>query len=134
MTKKLRDFLSSHEWVAAAGLMLLGALARLLFLSQYPAGLNQDEASAGYEAFCLLTTGADRFGNPWPVLFPSWGSGQNVLYSYLTVPFVALFGLSEWSIRLTAALFGTLTLPVFWDLARRLGGGARGCAPWGFWP
>ena len=105
-----------------AALLLLGAALRLAALGALPYGLNQDEASAGYEAFALLSAGIDRCGKSWPVLFISWGSGQNVLMSYLAMPFLALFGLSEWTIRLPNAISGCLTLFVFWRLARRTGG------------
>ncbi len=108
------------------GLLLLGAVLRFSFLGDLPAGLNQDEASAGYEAWALLHSGMDRCGNSWPVLFVSWGSGQNVLYSYLSLPFLALFGLNVWSLRLVAALCGTLTLPLFSSLAARLFGPRAG--------
>ncbi len=110
------------EWIAAALLLLLGAVLRLAALDALPFGLNQDEASAGYEAFALLSAGIDRCGKSWPVLFISWGSGQNVLMSYLAIPFIALFGMSEWTLRLPNAICGCLTLFVFWRLARRTGG------------
>ena len=114
------------EYAAAALLLALGAALRLAALGALPFGLNQDEASAGYEAFALLTAGIDRCGKSWPVLFISWGSGQNVLMSYLALPFVALFGLSEWTLQLPNALSGCLTLFVFWRLARRTGGARFG--------
>ena len=111
-----------REWAAAGLLLLLGAVLRLAALGSLPMGLNQDEASAGYEAFALLTSGMDRCGQSWPVLFIAWGSGQNVLMSYLAMPFLALFGMSEWALRLPNAIAGCLTLFVFWRLARRIDG------------
>ena len=110
------------ERIAAIALLILGAALRLAALGALPFGLNQDEASAGYEAFALLTSGIDRCGKSWPVLFISWGSGQNVLMSYLAIPFIALFGLSEWTLRLPNAISGCLTLLVFWRMARYAGG------------
>ncbi len=110
------------ERIAVALMLLLGAVLRLAAIGALPFGLNQDEASAGYEAFALLTAGMDRCAKSWPVLFISWGSGQNVLMSYLAMPFIALFGLSEWTIRLPNALSGCLTLFVFWRMARYAGG------------
>ncbi len=101
------------EWIAAAMLLILGAALRLIALGALPFGLNQDEASAGYEAYALLTSGIDRCGKSWPVLFISWGSGQNVLMSYLAIPFIALLGLSEWTLRLPNAISGCLPLFVF---------------------
>jgi len=113
---------AEREWLPAALLLLLGAALRFYALGLLPAGLNQDEASAGYDAWALLRYGVDRCGNAYPVLLEAWGSGQNVLYSYLAMPFIALLGLSELSVRLPAALVGTGTLAVFWLLARRLRG------------
>ena len=110
------------ERILALLLLALGAVLRLAALGALPFGLNQDEASAGYEAFALLRSGIDRCGKSWPVLFVSWGSGQNVLMSYLAMPFIALLGLNEWTLRLPNAISGCLTLLVFWRLARRAGG------------
>ena len=110
------------ERVLALLLLALGAVLRLAALGALPFGLNQDEASAGYEAFALLRAGIDRCGKSWPVLFISWGSGQNVLMSYLAMPFIALLGLNEWALRLPNAVSGCLTLLVFWRMARRAGG------------
>ena len=114
--------------ILLAAVILLGALLRTVYLGQFPPGLNQDEASEGYEAWSLLTTGADRNGNPFPALFVSWGSGQNVLYAWLSLPFIALFGLTPVSLRLTAAVVGTMTLPVMCLLGKRLGGEKTGWA------
>ncbi|NCB51780.1 MAG: hypothetical protein EOM54_07870 [Clostridia bacterium] len=117
------------ELVWAALLMLFAFALRLGLLGSLPFGLNQDEASAGYDAWALLNFGVDRCGNHFPVLLESWGSGQNALMSYLAMPFIALFGLSEASLRLVNALFGCAALVFFWLLARRMRGPAFGlCA------
>jgi len=114
--------------VLLLGLILLGALVRMLQIGQFPPGLNQDEASEGYEAWALLTSGMDRNGDAWPVLFTSWGSGQNVLYAWLSMPLLAVFGLSPAVLRLTSAVLGTATIPVMYLLGRKLSGPAAG---WG---
>ena len=102
-------------------ILLTGAALRFVLLGRVPAGLNQDEASAGYEAWSLLHDGIDRNGSAFPVLFKAWGSGQNVLYSYLSMPFIALFGLNAASLRLTAAVYGTLSLPLLYSAVRETG-------------
>lgn len=117
-----RNLIEEHEKLCVALLLLLGCVLRLAALGALPYGLNQDEASAGYEAFALLRSGIDRNGSAWPVLLESWGSGQNALMTYLCIPFVALFGLTEFSVRLPNAICGCLTLFVFWHLARRCRG------------
>lgn len=103
-------------------LLILGGTLRCLWLDSLPMGLNQDEASTGYEAWSIYHYGIDRNGYEKPVLLYSWGSGQNALYTYLAMPFIATFGLSVWSLRLVAAIFGTLTLVIFWLLARYIRG------------
>ncbi|MBR5261493.1 MAG: glycosyltransferase family 39 protein, partial [Oscillospiraceae bacterium] len=110
------------ECILVCLLLVLGIFLRFYAIGSLPYGLNQDEASSGYEAWALLTSGIDRNGDAFPVLFTSWGSGQNVLMSYLAIPFVALFGLSEMSIRIPNALFGCISLVVFWLLARKTRG------------
>ena len=117
--EKLRETLARRELLLAAALLLTGVLLRFLCLGSFPPGLNQDEASIGFDAWSLLRWGMDRNGDSWPVLFVSWGSGQNVLYAYLSLPFLALFGLSAASLRLCAAFWGSVSLAAFWLLARR---------------
>ena len=120
-----RQFVFSLEkWERLIVILIicLGAALRLAMLGALPEGLNQDEASAGYEAWSILNYGIDRHGYSFPVLLKAWGSGQNALYSYLSMPFIAMFGLSAFSIRIVSALFGILTLPVFWLLAREARG------------
>lgn len=107
----LRSFLYSRKYeIILLVIILFGAFLRFYKLGEIPVGLNQDEASMTIEAKALLETGKDRWGNPFPVYFPSWGSGQNVLLSYLTVPFIYLFGVSIWSTRVVSALLGVLAI------------------------
>lgn len=117
------------ELVCVLLLLALGFAIRLAALGVLPAGFNQDEASAGYDAWAILNYGIDRNGNALPVLLKSWGSGQNALLSYLAMPFIALFGLSEVTLRLPMALSGCASLVFMWLLARRARGARFGlCA------
>ena len=118
-----------RELIAVVLLLCLGAALRLALPGAFPPGLNQDEASTGYDAWALLTAGTDRNGDAWPVLFSSWGSGQNALYAYLLLPFYLLFGRSVAVLRLPAAILGVLSLWLFRRLMRRSMGPAAGlCA------
>lgn len=101
--------------------LLVGLGVRLHKFPDIPPGLNIDEAVCAYEAYSLLETGNDKWGHQLPAYFPGWGSGQNVLLSYLSVPFIQLFGLSIFSARITALLFGCLTLPLFYFCLRPFG-------------
>ncbi|GGA48561.1 glycosyltransferase family 39 protein [Paenibacillus physcomitrellae] len=99
---------------------VLGVLLRILQLGSIPPGLNQDEASIGYDAFSILHYGIDRNSMPMPVHLIAWGSGQNALYAYLSMPFIAVMGLTPLSVRLLGVLAGIAAMPVFCLLARHL--------------
>jgi 4-amino-4-deoxy-L-arabinose transferase-like glycosyltransferase len=99
----------------------LGVAVRMWHFPDMPPGLNPDEAASAYEAYSLAETGADRWGNHLPVYFPAWGSGQNVLLAYLTVPVIKVLGLNLWSTRLMPLLLGLLTMPLFFGCLQPLG-------------
>ena len=89
----------------------LAALIRLLFLTSNPAALNWDEVSHGYNAYSVLKTGRDEWGSLLPLSnFRAYGDYPLALNLYLTIPFIAIFGLNEFSIRLPHALLGLLTV------------------------
>jgi len=101
------------------------------FARRVPAGVGLPGQSAGsfhgrgvrrYEALSLWRTGADRWNLPYPAYFVASGSGQNVLYSYLSIPAVAALGLSEFSVRLVNLVLGILTLPLVFVFVKRLYG------------
>lgn len=99
---------------------LAGTLARLLFLGKIPGGLHCDEALAGYEAYSLLHFGVDSWGYRNPVYFVSWGGGMNVLESYLMIPFIAIGGLNELTIRIPQAVFSVISLVVIYKLLMKI--------------
>lgn len=102
--------------------LIVGIAARVWRFGQVPAGMNQDEAFAAYEAYSLLTTGLDTAGYPFPVYLTAWGSGMNALESYLMIPFIALFGRSVWAVRLPQLIVGILSLIAAYDILKRMAG------------
>lgn len=92
------------------GIVFLAFLLRIWGLSSYPAGFNADEASFGYDAYSLLKTGKDQWGEPWPLTLRSFGDFKLPVYAYLTIPSVAIFGLNEFAVRLPNAILGSLAV------------------------
>jgi hypothetical protein len=92
-----------------AVILLLGTFARVYMFGSVPGDINQDEAFAGYNAYTLLHHAADSYGYRLPVYLTAWCSGMNALESYLMIPFVALFGMHVWVIRLPMLLVGLLS-------------------------
>ena len=101
-------------------IILLAAFLRLYNITEVPPGVNRDEASIGYTAYSLLTTGKDEYGRPFPLSFESFGDWKLPLYIYTTVPFVKLFGLNELAVRLPSVLAGTLTVLLTYFLVMEL--------------
>ena len=101
-------------------ILIIGVLARIIWIGQVPGGIHQDEAYSGYEAYSLLKTGMDSHGYVNPVYFISWGHGMNALYAYLTIPFIAIGGLSVYTIRIPQIILGCLTLPLFYLFVKKI--------------
>jgi 4-amino-4-deoxy-L-arabinose transferase-like glycosyltransferase len=99
---------------------LIGFIIRIAGISQNPPSLNWDEASHGYNAYSILKTSRDEWGTFLPTIFPAFGDYKLPLYIYLTVPFVALFGLNVFSVRLVSVLAGTLAIPAICLLTNKL--------------
>lgn len=114
------DYLTGGQLLLLLAILLLGILVRVVGIGEAPRGFNQDEASAGYDAFAILKYGIDRNGMHNPVHLIAWGSGQNAAYSWLCMPFIALFGLSVWSVRLPMALVGCVSLVIFYFLLKNI--------------
>ena len=103
-----------------AVIFLIGLLLRVVGLNKFPAGLNADEAALGYNAWSLIETGRDEHGTPWPITFRSFDDYKPGIYVYLTIPFVYLFGLNEWSVRLPSAILGSLSILLVYYLSSKL--------------
>jgi hypothetical protein len=81
---------------------------RFFHLGTIPQGIHADEASYGYDAYSLLETGTDQWGESWPLSFKSFGDYKLNL-PYLIIPSIKLVGLNTTATRLPSAVFGLLT-------------------------
>lgn len=89
--------------------VILAFVLRFWHLGTNPVGFHRDEAFLGYNAYSILKTGRDMSGNAFPVHLQSffWSPAG---YSYASIPFIAVFGLNEFSSRFASALFGSLSV------------------------
>lgn len=101
-------------------LTLVGLGLRVFRLENRPLGFTWDEAALGYNAYSLLRTGRDEYGQPLPLVLKSFGDFKPGLYSYLAVPTIRFFGLNEFAVRLPSAFFGALLIPIMYLLIIRL--------------
>lgn len=104
-------------------LILIIALAfflRFYKVTQISPSLNWDEVSIAYNAYSILKTGSDEWGQFLPVHFRSYGEYKLPAQIYLSIPGIAIFGLNELGVRITPVIYGTLTILVLFFLARTL--------------
>ncbi len=101
-------------------ILFIAVCVRAWSFPDIPGGLNQDEASAGYDAWSIAHYGIDRNGTFLPSYHISWGSGASVLLSYLLVPLIWVFGLSVWVVRLPSSCLSLASVLVFYVLLKRL--------------
>lgn len=99
------------------GIITLGGILRFFYLSQIPPGLDVDEAIMAVNAYSISSIGKDTLNKPFPITIQTiYSSG----YTYLTAVSVKLFDLNEFSIRFPAAFLGTLSILIFFLLAKQL--------------
>ncbi len=101
-------------------IILLATLLRLPFLSSHPIGFTPDEASFGYDAYSILKTGKDQWGKVLPITLRSFGDSKLPLYTYLTIPSVAVFGLNEFATRFPSAIIGLLAIYATYLMVKEL--------------
>ena len=112
------------------GLILsLALFLRLWMLGSLPPSLSWDEVSTGYNAYSILQTGKDEWGFKYPISFRAYGDYKLPGYIYLDVPFVAMFGLNEWGVRLPSAILGVGLVVVVFLILRKLSNNST--ALWG---
>lgn len=110
----------TFEIVLLGAIVLLAAFLYLTKLGSIPPGLYVDEAATGYNAYSILKTGKDEYGKFLPIAMRLLGSYTPPLYIYLSLPLVATFGLSIFSVRLLSALCGLLTIIVVYLITKDL--------------
>lgn len=93
-------------------ILFLAIFLRVYRLDLSPPGLYADEASIGYNAYSILKTGKDEYGVSWPVFFRAFGDYKNPVFVYSLAPLISLNGLKPETIRLGAAIWGSLAIPL----------------------
>jgi len=102
-------------------LIILSALFLYFYhLSSNPPGFYSDEAVVAYNAYSILKTGRDEYGQLFPILFRFFGSYTPGLFVYFLVPFIKIFGLSVLTVRGVNAFLMILTGIILYLFLRKL--------------
>ncbi|MEK7570657.1 MAG: glycosyltransferase family 39 protein [Patescibacteria group bacterium] len=103
-------------------IIIFAAALRLWQLGTVPLSPDWDEAALGYNAYSIMQTGKDEYSDTLPIVLQSFGDYKPALYVYFALPFIALFGLDVFAVRLPSALFGILTVLATYFLVKELFG------------
>jgi hypothetical protein len=108
-------------WFIFAALILFSFSVFLHFwkFPEIPNGFYYDEASVGYNAYCVAMTGADEYGVKHPVFFKCFGNYHDPVMVYTLAPLVRVFGLEKWVERLPSGIFLILASTAFFFLAKK---------------
>ena len=101
-------------------IVVLAFSLRFYKVTQIPPSLNWDEISIAYNAYSVLKTGKDEWGQSSPLHFKAYGEYKLPAQVYLSIPSIAIFGLNELGVRITPVAYGTLTILVMFFLGRSL--------------
>ena len=101
-------------------ILCLAFILRMYKLGEVPLSLNWDETSNAYNAYSILKTGRDEYGNFLPLTNRSFEDYKPPLYMYLNIISVALFDPTPFAARLPSAIFGTLTVFLVYLLTKKL--------------
>lgn len=93
-------------------IFIFALLLRFYQLGINPAGLHGDAASQGYNAYSVLHTGKDKYGEVFPIIFRANGSYQPPIYTYLTIIPVSIFGNTPFSARFISAISGAILVVI----------------------
>src|SRR3989344_9316755 len=91
-------------------ILLLAFSLRIFKIDQFPATLYGDEQAFAWNAYNILKTGQDEYGNAYPLHFRSFNDYKAPIPVYLMVPFIEIFGFNTFGIRFLISFASTITV------------------------
>jgi len=110
----------NNEIIIILLIFFLFAFIRIYKLTTVPHGFHRDEAYTGYNAFSILKTGKDEWGKRFPIFSRSFGDYPPALILYFTAPFVFLFGLNEFGVRISTVVFSVINFCLIGFILKKL--------------
>lgn len=106
--------------VVLSFIVLIASVLRLWNLGNVPPSPNWDEAALGYNAYSIMLTGKDEYGNKFPMVLRSYDDYKPALYAYFIIPFIKIFGLEVFGVRLPSVIFGILGVLATYFLVKEI--------------
>src|SRR3989344_8067591 len=110
LTKRDSMMKKNLNKILFAFIVLIAFVLRFWQLGMVPPSPDWDEVALGYSAYSIMETGKDEYGKSLPVILRSFDDYKPALYAYLIIPFINIFGLTTFSVRLPGAIFGIIAV------------------------
>src|SRR3989344_8827227 len=101
-------------------IIIIAAVLRLWYIGNIPPSPNWDEVALGYNAYSIMLTGRDEYGEYLPIILRSYDDYKPALYAYFVIPFIKILGLEVFAVRLPSALFGILAVLATYFLVKEI--------------
>ena len=112
--------IQQHSKVYLFIILVFAFLLRIIYLNDIPNGFFTDEASNAYDAYSILHTLRDQYGELLPWYFKSANDYREGLYMYIMFPFIKFFGLNPLGARIISSVIGTLTVLITYYLSKEI--------------
>ncbi|MDP2638358.1 MAG: glycosyltransferase family 39 protein [Candidatus Levybacteria bacterium] len=112
--------MSKKIFILLTFILIIASALRFWQLGEVPSSPDWDEAALGYNAYSILQTGRDEYGDFLPIVLRSFDDYKPALYAYLTMPSISVLGLNVLAVRLPSVIFGILTVLAVFFLVKEL--------------
>lgn len=94
-------------------IFILAFILRIYQVDNRPHDLYVDEVAIGYNAYSILKTGTDEYGQFLPLVFRSFDEYKLPVYIYITAFSELVFGKTQLAVRMPSVMAGVLTVIFF---------------------
>jgi 4-amino-4-deoxy-L-arabinose transferase-like glycosyltransferase len=110
--------------IALIATLSISFFVRVYQLENYPLQINNDELSNIYDGYSIAETGADRWGNKYPIILRGFGRGdyRPPMNAWICAASIKIFGYSIFAGRFPSALIGCISLFLLYIIAKKIGG------------
>ncbi|MCL4366989.1 glycosyltransferase family 39 protein [Patescibacteria group bacterium] len=107
-------------WLVLISIFFLAT--RLYQITDNPPSLYWDEASIGYNAYSVITTGRDEWGKVLPIHFRAFGEFKLPVYIYSVALAEVILGVNDLAVRFPAIIYSLGTLLITYFIAKKISG------------
>jgi 4-amino-4-deoxy-L-arabinose transferase-like glycosyltransferase len=101
-------------------LIIIAFFLRLFRLGELPAVMHRDELAIAYNAYSIVETGRDEWGESYPIVFKSFGDYKLPGLIYSSILGIKIFGLNPFGARVINAILASLAIPAMFIFTKEL--------------